>query len=65
MSCNVAESITGEADHKVNSDGYCKAVTEMLVVSEFFLVFIGIFFSLANSKGGDKLQEDSEDSSKS
>lgn len=37
----------------------------MPVVSEFVLIFIGILFSLANSKGSDKLQEDTEDSSKS
>lgn len=29
------------------------------------LVFIGTFFSLANSKGSDKLQEDTEDGNKS
>lgn len=37
----------------------------MPVVSEFVLVFIGTSFSLANSKGSDKLQEDTEDCGKS
>lgn len=37
----------------------------MPLLSEFVLVFIGVFFSLANSKGSDKLQEDTEDGSKS
>lgn len=37
----------------------------MPVVSEFEVVLIGIFFSPANSKGSDKLQEDTEDSHKS
>lgn len=37
----------------------------MRFLSEFVLVFIRIFFSLANSKGSDKLQEDTENSSKS
>lgn len=37
----------------------------MPFLSEFVLVFIGIFFSLANGEGSDKLQEDTENSSKS
>lgn len=56
---------TGEVGCKWNSGDYCEAVVKMPFLSELVPVFIGIFFSLANSKSSDKLQEDTENSSKS